>query len=327
MDMSRFYFGMALVLLNIFTVRAADNSQAEMLAGQRIMVLGDSVTQQGDYLDFIEYYLRKQISGKEFDIINIGLSGETVSGLSEEAHPFKRPCLHERLTRAFAKIKPSIVVACYGMNDGIYHPESEERSEAFREGIKKIIWKTRQNKARLILLTPPVFDAKKFTGRLLARESSGFGYNKPYIGYDLVLQSFSHWIMLLDDPNLVTIDIHQPMVDYLRVAREKDPQAGISKDGVHPDKVGHLIMADTFLKSFGMDTGVESLARQLKLIEDDPMYELIVKRNRVRSKGWLEYVGYTAARVVQTDSIEKTVHESSQMEFRIDQFQGIGPAQ
>ncbi|MEI2725571.1 MAG: hypothetical protein V9H26_19255 [Verrucomicrobiota bacterium] len=43
------------------------------------------------------------------------------------AGQFPRPDLHERLGRVLEKTKPDQVVACYGMNDGIYLPFSEER--------------------------------------------------------------------------------------------------------------------------------------------------------------------------------------------------------
>jgi hypothetical protein len=36
-------------------------------------------------------------------------------------------------------VKPEVVVACYGMNDGIYWPQSEQRMEAYRQGIGRLI--------------------------------------------------------------------------------------------------------------------------------------------------------------------------------------------
>ena len=101
------------------------------------MVLGDSITQGGGYVTFIEYLLEKQYPALTFDIISVGLSSETTSGLSEEGHAggkFPRPCLHERLGRALEAVKPTLVVACYGMNDGIYLPYSEDRMQLFVTG-------------------------------------------------------------------------------------------------------------------------------------------------------------------------------------------------
>ena len=91
-------------------------------------------------------------------LINLGLPSETCSGLSEPAHPFPRPNVHERIGRALKKMKPDLVFACYGMNDGIYYPFSEERFEKYRIGIQQIIEKVKASGARLILMTPPSFD-------------------------------------------------------------------------------------------------------------------------------------------------------------------------
>src|SRR5262245_51688989 len=94
---------------------------------QRVLFLGDSNTHAGTYVQYLDAYLRCRFPDDRYDLVNLGLPSETVSGLSEPDHPFPRPDLHERLKRALAKTRPSVVVACYGMNDGIYYPFSEER--------------------------------------------------------------------------------------------------------------------------------------------------------------------------------------------------------
>ena len=66
-----------------------------------------------------------------------GLPSETVSGLSEPGHAggaFPRPDLHERLERVLEQTRPDLIVACYGMNDGIYHPFTEARFEKYQAG-------------------------------------------------------------------------------------------------------------------------------------------------------------------------------------------------
>src|SRR5436190_1320230 len=56
----------------------------------------------------------------------------------QRAGVFPRPDLHERLIRAIEKTKPDLVFACYGMNDGIYFPLSDERFAAFKGGMQKL---------------------------------------------------------------------------------------------------------------------------------------------------------------------------------------------
>src|SRR5687767_1930208 len=108
---------------------------------RRILFLGDSITYAGQYVDYFEAYLAVNYPDRGFEVINAGLPSETVSGLSEPGHAdgkFPRPNLHERLDRALAKTKPDLVFACYGMNDGIYQPFSEERFNRFRLGVIRL---------------------------------------------------------------------------------------------------------------------------------------------------------------------------------------------
>lgn len=75
------------------------------------------------------------------EIVNFGLGSETVSGLSEPGHAsgqFPRPCLHERLGRILEAYKPTLVLACYGMNDGIYQPLDSARTKAYQDGCLKL---------------------------------------------------------------------------------------------------------------------------------------------------------------------------------------------
>src|ERR1051325_9568882 len=83
-------------------------------AGQRLLILGDSNTYAGTWVQFFETYLFTHYPDRRIQVINLGLPSETASGLSEPDHPWPRPCIHERLDRALAKIKPDWVIACYG---------------------------------------------------------------------------------------------------------------------------------------------------------------------------------------------------------------------
>lgn len=117
--------------------------------GQRVVFLGDSNTFAGHYISMIDGYLFTRFPDKKFELINLGLPSETVSGLSEPDHPYPRPGVHDRLERVLAKSKPDVVVACYGMNDGIYYPFSEERLKKYQQGIEMLINKVTRSGGRL----------------------------------------------------------------------------------------------------------------------------------------------------------------------------------
>src|SRR5688572_17668343 len=71
--------------------------------GRKILFLGDSNTFAGLYIAYVEGYLRTRYPAEDWDLINLGLPSEALSGLSEPDHPYPRPDVHERIDRALAR--------------------------------------------------------------------------------------------------------------------------------------------------------------------------------------------------------------------------------
>lgn len=169
----------------------------EFLPGvRRIVFLGDSITHAGHYVDNFEAWLLTRFPDRAFEIINVGLPSETVSGLSEEGHAggkFPRPDLHERLERVLAQIKPDLVFACYGMNDGIYQPFSEERFARYQDGIRRLREKVAAADAQIVHLTPFVFDPVPIKGR--TAPAGAEKQDQPFEGYDDVLDRYTAWLL------------------------------------------------------------------------------------------------------------------------------------
>jgi lysophospholipase L1-like esterase len=288
--------------------------QPRELAGKRLVVLGDSITQQGTWVSFLEYYLLREFPALDFDLISVGLASETASGLSEEDHPFPRPCIHERLEAVLAATKPDILLACYGMNDGIYHPPSPEREAAYRAGILKLVAKAREaGVGTVVLLTPGTFEGSE---KKTVREPP-YGYKRPYRDYDGVLAGYAAWIMSLAQPGVCSIDLHTPMAEFAARKRVDDPAFVLARDGIHPGPLGHLIMTEAILRSLGMPVPDDAEA-ELKRVLDDPLYKLAASHRQLRSDGWLPYIGYTRGRPFKTDSITETESKASDLMAQIN---------
>jgi len=290
------------------------------LANKRILVVGASITQQGDFVNFIEYYLNRLYPSEKFDIISIGLASETVSGLSEKQHPFPRPDLLNRLPNALALVKPQIVIACdYGLNDAIYHPQNAERTQAFQDGINKLISEVKGAGAKLVLLTPEPFDPLPVkSARPL--DAPDFAYFAPYVGYDEVMSNYAQWELTLNVPDVSVVDIHTPINNYLKQRRETEPNFSFGTDGIHPNTAGHLLMARTILAALGVPMNTNSLNDELQKIQADPLYPLVAKHRQIRSESWLDYVGYTRDKTVKTDSITATEEKAADLQNQIDQL-------
>jgi lysophospholipase L1-like esterase len=296
-----------------FPLRAADVT-AKDLAGKRVLVLGDSITNGGVWVSMLSYYLMSQHPQADFDIVSIGLSSETVSGLSEDDHPFPRPCVHERLERALKAVKPQIVIACYGMNDGIYHPPSPERDKAYQDGILKLVTVAEAHGVtHTILMTPGQYDetAKKTS------PTGPWSYKIPYSKYDDTLGGYAKWIMNLDRPRVSSVEIHSRMNDFAAAKQKTQPGFKLSGDGIHPGPLGHLIMAGAVAESLGLKVGADAEA-ELKRITGDPLYKLVHQQRSGRSKAWLGFVGYTRGKTVKTDSVNAAEAKYAEQKTQID---------
>jgi lysophospholipase L1-like esterase len=293
---------------------------APSLAGKRVLWLGDSITADGKYVSYIEYYLNRQSPMGRFDIISIGLASETVSGLSERNHPFPRPCLFERLQRALDQIKPEIVVACYGMNDGIYHPQSPERMRAFQSGISNLIVTVKASQAELILLTPAPFDTLPIRSRVLGDGAAAYSYAAPYEKYDSVLADYSRWETTRARRKAFVVDLRTAMVRYQDRQRAQESGFSFSADGIHPSAQGHLLMALTILKSFGINIKAADLETELSRINSDPLFKLVRQHREGRSQGWLPFIGYTRGETVKSPEVEPSEAASKALQEQIDQL-------
>ncbi|WP_162551269.1 SGNH/GDSL hydrolase family protein [Paenibacillus tepidiphilus] len=224
-------------------------------AGPVILFLGDSITADGSYIRFASDWLQSRRPDQPVRLIARGVPSETVSGLSEAAHPFPRPCVHDRLAEELASAAPDIVVACYGMNDGIYHPYGEERFAAYRAGMQRLSEQIAAAGARTVLLAPPPFDAASFTGPLLPEAAPDFSYLTPYREYNQVLKRYADWLLTGSCPADFVIDMHSPLLEHIRRQRMLDTGYRYG-DGIHPDASGHAAMARTLLRELlGAEAG------------------------------------------------------------------------
>lgn len=255
----------------------------------KVVFLGDSITNAGHYISTIEAALLE--SGKDpesFELINLGLSSEGVTGLSEPSHPFPRPNVHERLQRALTKIQPDLVLACYGMNDGIYHPYNADRFSQYVKGIESLIEQVNETETPLILLTPPPFDPEPFRkkGKLKPSGEETYSWSEIYENYDTdVMEIYSNW--LLEQHNRVSgiIDIRNPILNYTEKQRKEDPEFALSNDGVHINAEGHDIIAAAILDALGFPKGTVSSLDKSRVAK-------VHKEQMLMHAAWLTYVGH-----------------------------------
>ena len=308
----------SLLFISITLLLSACQSAPENLSleNKRVVFIGDSITHGGRYVSYIEYYLQKNNPLKEYDIISVGLGSETVSGLSEKDHPFPRPCVHTRLDDILRETKPEILFTCYGMNDGIYHPQSPVRFQAYKDGYDRLISKAKSYGVKqIVILTPPPYDSVPIRKKTI--EKGEFGYKTPYVNYNDVLLDYSKYLLALDKDNIRVVDLNSVLVAYVAEKRKTNPKFTLSGDGIHPGNEGHLLMAQTVLRGIASPFSFVQPS-EVQKIDSDELFKLINKKRSKRSNAWLSYIGYERGKVVKKDSVKEAEEENKELQKKVD---------
>lgn len=257
---------------------------------KRILFLGDSITYAGGYIACLESAWIAQHPDRPVVFENLGLPSETVSGLSEPGHAggaFPRPDLHERLQRVLDQTKPDLVVACYGMNDGIYYPLNDERLEKFQSGMERLHDAVTARGAKIIHLTPAFFDALPIRDRLLPAGLAE--YRQPFEGYDDVLEAYSRWLLEQRDRGWEVHDVHGAMKKAVLAARKSDPNFTFASDGVHPNIAGQVVIAGPLASAWQLRLSKEGLPDHPNGAE---ILEKVSKRQEIFKHAWLTKTGH-----------------------------------
>lgn len=305
--------GLLIAVMFLSPLHAAE--EVFPLKARRILFLGDSITYAGGFINMLELQLRLHGVAPMPEFLNLGLPSETCTGLSEPDHPFPRPNIHERLDRALTTLKPDVVVACYGMNDGIYYPFSPERFRKYQEGINQLIDVVHASGAKLILMTPPPFDpmALKAAGKLLPESNGKFAWFAVYEHYDEVIRQYAAWIVEQKDRVEMVIDLHTPILAFWSKQRETDPTFTVAPDGVHCNTQGHQTIAEVIAKAWKVEPW---------LPVSDEMTQLIDQKGAVLRDSWLSKIGHQRPGMQAGVSLEDAQTRAAELDQQLAQIIG-----
>ena len=264
-----------LTLLAFLPFGTQANENFEVLKrAKKIVFFGDSITYGGEYVVFFERWLTVNHPELNPEVLNQGIPSETVSGLSEPGHlrhGFPRPDLRERLDRALKALTPDLVIACYGINCGIYMPLEEERFAKYKEGVQRLKNKVEAQGGKIIFMTPPVYDKPN-----------------PKFDYDDVMAAYAKWLVSKRKDGWKVIDLHTEMKKSLAKKREKDPKFKYSRDGVHPGGEGHELMAQQIIDFFAVKPPLKNPHPNAY----GRMMMFLRERMRAKRDAWLTEIGH-----------------------------------
>ncbi|MGB1927248.1 MAG: SGNH/GDSL hydrolase family protein, partial [Rubripirellula sp.] len=215
-------------------------SNATIEPNSTIVVLGDSITYQAHFTEYLRSFFDTRYPAQPIRLINAGTPGHRVAdGIA-------------RFSQDVAKWNPSLVMIMFGMNDGGYATlHSDNRFDDYKNNLKKLVELIRSINAEPIIISPTPFDF--LTSQRRSNDASYRFRGKSFAAdYDQTLLAYTKWSdQFAKHENLVFIDAHTSLNEHLHQKRSLNPAFTLMPDAIHPDPAGHLLLAHTILKSLG----------------------------------------------------------------------------
>ncbi len=217
-------------ILFVPAISFAEEPSVKLKAGDRIVFLGDSITQGGagpnGYVTMIRQALEKKHADLKIEVIGAGISGNKV------------PDLQRRVDKDVIAKKPTIVFIYIGIND-VWHGEKDPARgtmpDAFVAGLKEVIGKCRDAGATVVLCTPSVIGEKLDGANSL----------------DAKLDQYSDLSRkLAKELKLPLCDLRLAFLGHIKAHNKDNAEKGIlTSDRVHLNQAGNQFVADTMLKT------------------------------------------------------------------------------
>ena len=228
--------------------------------GDRVVFLGDSITEQRLYTTYIEAYTLTRHPEWKLTFRNVGWGGDT-AWLRQRAHPDEgrlfaadpdaqqamvESSVGRGLERDVLPLKPTFVTVKFGMNDHSYQPFREDIFRAYVRSQTQIAKILEAQGARVAFLTPQPIEEKRNDPDQDARNQS--------------LRKFSDGLKeVAAKENAAFVDQFDPYMKILLRERPHTPQGTVGGgDAVHPGQIGHTVMAWAILKGLDAPSLVSS---------------------------------------------------------------------
>lgn len=221
-----------------------------LVAGARVAIIGDSITEQKLYSKFMEAYLLACSGVKDIHVFQFGWSGEQAGGFAA------------RMENDLSVFSPTIATLCYGMNDGSYQPYNEEIGKRYETNMRKILDKMVAMGVKSVVVgSPGAVDTNFFRpGQMMGNAPAHIAYNDNLTHLRDIDRN------LAQEKRLLFADVHTSMFDAMTKAQAalgKDYDV-CGRDGFHPGNNGQLLMAYAFLKGLGLDGKIGEINVDLK---------------------------------------------------------------
>jgi len=205
--------------------------------GDRIVMIGDSITEQHLYSNYVEMWVTTRFPAWKLTFRNVGIGGDRSTGGNSR---FKRDVLAHQ---------PTAMTVDFGMNDGGYRPFDDAGFKTYTGGLQGMADQATAAKIRVAWCTPqPLDNAEQGATALTA--------------YNLTLEKYSEGVKAIADKNGgLFVDQFHPYLAVLDKARAAGPKYDriTAGDAVHPGPPGQALMAAAIVKGLNLPALVSSV--------------------------------------------------------------------
>lgn len=244
----RYRLVLALTFLVSFNaVSRADDLPAplaglELQDGDTIVFLGDSITHQCLYTQYVEDYFYTRMPHIRLRLHNAGVGGARAWDALA------------RFDEDVAAYQPKYVTILLGMNDGSYRPYDDMTFQTYRTDMTTLIGRIEEIGATPILMTPTMFDARAARVRDPNRDTETAAL------YNSVLTYYGTWLREVAVENgHGFVDMWGPLNNITLEQRKTDPAFTLITDAVHPDAPGQVVMAAAIINDLGLPRQVSNI--------------------------------------------------------------------
>lgn len=210
--------------------------------GDRVVMIGDSITEQHLYSNYVEMWTVSRFPDWNISFWNVGIGGDrSVGGESR----FERDVLSR---------KPTAMTVDFGMNDAGYRVFDEGLFGAYMGGLRGMARKAKEANLRVAWITPQPIEPNY--------NAQGMKF------YNETLEKFSAGVQTIAQENGATfVDQFHPWKETMDKATAADPANQIGGgDAVHPGAPGQALMAWAILKGLNFPPRVSSV--EIEIVND-----------------------------------------------------------
>lgn len=226
---------------------AAGSAPLALGDGDTIVFLGDSITHQCLYTQYLEDYFYTRFPDRRIHCHNAGISGDKVGDALV------------RFDEDVAAFHPQVVTVLLGMNDGKYEDFDAATFAAYTDGMAKLLDRIAAIGAKAVVMSPTMFDHHQLA---LQMENPEYRFRERSFdkNYNALLAYYGGWLReRAGERGLAFADLWGPMNESTFSERRREPDFTLVPDAIHPAPAGHCQMSFELLRQ--VPAGRDSVGR------------------------------------------------------------------